>query len=186
MKGGMEMSVRVPDRNESKVEFLGNFHRLRKEVEEILMRDFGLKRRRYEVALMEEIYEIADEDKAAFEGLCGKYGIESFVVDKYPAWLVESWRRRILEILDNIGAELESANSIYALLPDEWIERRLHWDRALGWCNALKDKLQDIVYRTGGDVSLGAHRKASEMLSKEMNLIKGVRKSDYGRNKGVR
>ncbi len=30
------MSVRVPDRNESKVEFLGNFHRLRKEVEDIL------------------------------------------------------------------------------------------------------------------------------------------------------
>ena len=50
------MSVRVPDRNESKVEFLGNFHRLRKEVEEILMRDFGLKRRRYEVALMENGY----------------------------------------------------------------------------------------------------------------------------------
>ena len=108
------------------------------------------------------------------------------MIDKYPAWLVESWRRRILEILDNIGAELECANSIYALLPDEWVERRLHWDRALGWCNALKDKLQDIVCRTAGDVSLGAYRNASALLSREANLIKGVRKSDSVRTKDVR
>ena len=174
------MSVRLLDRNQSRVEFLSNFHNMRKEIELLLMRDFGLKKRKYETALMEEIYQMSEEDKQAYEDLMTKIGAKSSIIDKYPSWLIDNWRQSIMGILDNLGTELELANSIYVMTEQEGIERRLHWDRAIGYCNALKDKLQDIIFCMQSDIALGAYEEISKRLSKEINLIKGVRKSDKG------
>ena len=178
------MSVRKLDRNESKVEFLSNFHRLRKDIELFLMRDFGLKKRKYDIALMEEIYEMSEEDKNNYESLMKKIGAESSIIDKYPSWLIDVWRRSIIEILDNIGIQIEIANSCYVTTVEEAVERRLAWDRAIGYLNALKDKLQDIIYCVQTDITLGCYRDIVQKLKKEISLIKGVRKSDY--KKGFR
>jgi len=175
------MSVRVKDRNESKVEFLDNFHRLRSEVELLLMRDFGLKKRKYDVALMEEIYEMTDDQKEKYESLMNELGARSNIVDKYPAWLIDNWRDSIMKILDNIGIHIELANSTYALIPEEWAMRRTNWDKAIGYCNALKDKLHDIMYCTKKDITLGQFDIIAKKLKAEINLLKGVRKSDYKR-----
>lgn len=142
------------------------------------MRDFGLKKRAYDIALMEEIYEMTDEDKKLYEALMERIGATSNIIDKYPCWLIDNWRSSILNALDNLGTEIELANSIYAIYPEEWIERRIHWDRAIGYCNALKDKLHDIIFCLGKDITLGAYNDISKKLKKEINLLKGVRKSD--------
>lgn len=173
------MSVRLIDRNESKVEFLSNFHKLRKEIEIFLMRDFGLKKRKYNIALMEEIYEMDEEKKKSYESLMKEIGAKSSIIDKYPSWLINAWRRSILNILDNIGIQIEIANSCYVQIKEEVIERRLAWDKAIGFLNALKDKLQDIIYCLGQDITLGAYNEIMKKIKKEINLIKGVRKSDY-------
>ena len=178
------MSVRLLDRNESRVEFLSNFHNLRRDIEILLMRDFGLKKRKYEIALMEEIYQMTEEDKRTYENLMTKIGAKSSLIDKYPTWLVENWRSAIMRILDKLGIELELANSIYATTAEEMAERRLHWDNSIGYCNALKDKFQDVIYCIKTDVTLGSYADISNRLSKQINLIKGVRKSDL--KKGFR
>lgn len=178
------MSVRVLDRNESKVEFLSNFHNLRREIELFLMRDFGIKKRNYDTALMEEIYQMDEEDKTEYESLMKRIGAKSSIIDKYPVWLIDSWRESIMNILDNIGIQIEIANSCYVQTAEEAIERRLAWDKAIGYLNALKDKLQDIIYCVQADITLGCYEQIVVKLKREISLIKGVRKSDY--KKGFR
>ena len=175
------MSVREADRNPSRVEFLKNFHELRRDVEMLLMRDFGLKTRKYEIALMEEIYNLSEEDRKLYESLLEKVGAKSVLVDKYPAWLIENWRNSIMGILDEMGKQIELANSVYVVTQEEFVTRRLAWDRAIGSCNALRDKLHDIVFCVKTDVTLGCYKVISEKLAKEINLLKAVRKSDNKR-----
>ena len=106
------MSVPVPDRNPSKVEFLNNFHKLRKEVNILMMRDFGVKARAYDVELISDIYELSNEDKSTFKEISDKYGIENFKVNKYPLWRIETWQKEISDIMNDLGKYIELGNSI--------------------------------------------------------------------------
>ena len=160
----------------SKVEFLSNFHKLRKETNLILMRDFGIKQRTYTVKLVEDIYELSEEDKKTLEAISIKYGIDSVLIDKYSEWLVNAWRNEVRDILTNLGVQIELANSIYITCREEYAERRIAWDKALGYCNALKDKFHEILSTI--KVSVGAYEVVGKLLQKEINLLKGVRKSD--------
>lgn len=67
-------------------------------------------------------------------------------------------------------------NSIYITCKEEYSERRIAWDKAIGYCNALKDKFHEILSTI--KVSVGAYQVVGELLQKEINLLKGVRKSD--------
>lgn len=82
------MSVPSWQRIESDLEFLSNFNKMRRETIQILMRDFGIKKKTYSLSLVEDIYNINDEDKTILEELMNKYQISSYDVDKYPSWLV--------------------------------------------------------------------------------------------------
>lgn len=170
------MSVPEYKRTPSKMEFLSNFHKLRKEINLILMRDFGIKKRVYTVNLISEIYELSDEDKSTFENLMNKYGMDSSEIEKYSAWLVAAWRNETREIMTQLGVQIELANSIYITCKEEYAARRIAWDNAIGYCNALKDKLQEVISTI--KVNVGAYEVVAELLQKEINLIKGVRKSD--------
>jgi hypothetical protein len=177
MKGGKHnMSVPVYKRNPSKVEFVANFHKLRKEIIMILMRDFGVKARTYKFELMSEIYKFEDEDRETFKNISSKYGIESFELEKYPDWLINGWRNEIMMILNNIGIEIESANALYITNIYEYYNRRMHWNNAIGYCMALQDKFHEILSCI--KVKLAAYESIFEMLVKEVKLLKGVRKSD--------
>jgi hypothetical protein len=170
------MSVPKYKRNESKVEFIANFHKLRKEIILILMRDFGIKAKSYSYELMNEIYKFDDNDRIEFMRIAEQYGVESFVVNKYPDWLIDGWRNEIMMILNNIGIELECANALYISNIHEFYNRRMHWNNALGYCLALQDKLHEIISCI--NVKVGAYESVFEKLTKELKLIKGVRKSD--------
>ncbi len=170
------MSVPQYKQTPSKVEFLSTFHKLRKEINLILMRDFGIKKRTYNVTLISDIYELSDEDKKVLEEITLKYGIDSVLIDKYSEWLVSAWRNETREILTNLGVQIELANSIYITCKEEYFERRIAWDKAIGYCNALKDKFHEILSTI--KVSVGAYKVVAELLQKEINLLKGVRKSD--------
>lgn len=171
------MSVPVWRRTESDVEFLSNFHKLRKETIQILMRDFGIKKRQYSIQLIERIYSIDENDKELLEFIMKKYGISSADVDKYPTWLIDTWRSEVLRILNLIGVEIELGNSIYITNESEYIERRHHFTLAIGYCNALKDKFQEILFCLT-DVKVGAYEQVGQMLAKEIKLLKGLRKAD--------
>lgn len=168
----------VPEhlRTESKVEFLSNFHKLRKYLYFLIARDFGLKAKSYDVDLLNKIYNLSDEDKAILDNISIKYGMRSFDVKKLPDWLVQHWRDDMIVIIRNASTEIELANSIYVTMKEEYTERRIHWNRALGYLNSIKDMLQEMIEMM--KPPLGAYTEISKILEKEIRLIKGVRKSD--------
>lgn len=176
------MSVPSWERTESKLEFLSNFNKMRKNAIQILMRDFGIKRRSYSVHLIEKIYNIQNEDKIILENLMNKYQISSADVDKYPNWIMDNWRNEILKILNLIGIELRLFNSIYinsntsTSCELEYMERRKHISLAIGYCNSLLDKLQEII--SSINVPLGAYEELASQTEYEIKLLKGVRKAD--------
>lgn len=143
------MSVPEPDRNPSKVEFLNNFHKLRKEVNILMMRDFGIKARTYDVELISDIYELSDEDKVSFKGISGKYGIENFNVNKYPLWRIEAWQKEISDIMNDLGKYIELGNSINIhdedLFREKYARRSEYFENAIGMCHVLKDKFHEIL-----------------------------------------
>ena len=105
-----------------------------------------------------------------------KYKMNSIDLIKYPPWLIDTWRHDILKLLNLLGVEIELGNSIYVTTEPEYIERRRHFTLAIGYCNALKDKLQEIISMI--NVSVGAYTNARLLLKKEIDLLKGVRKAD--------
>jgi len=176
------MAVPEYKRNQSNIQFLDTFHKLRKNTTFILMRDFGIKPRTYTVELLDEIYEISEDDKKTLHELMSKYGMNSSEIEKYPKWLIDSWRKEIRWILKMIGTEIEIANSIYineATAEEDYQKRKQHWELAIGYCNALKDSLNEIIDTV--KVKIGAYTDVTQMIEKEISLLKGVRKSDRKR-----
>ena len=169
-------NVPVYKRNLSGVEFINKFHKIRKETILILMRDFGIKARTYTVSLLEDIYELDPEDREMIEAIAYKYGIDSAIIDKYPEWLINGWRNEIMMILNCIGIEIECANAIYITNLDEYYLRRNHWDNAIGYCYALKDKLHEVIDCI--KVRVNAYEAVFKLIGDEIKLLKSVRKSD--------
>jgi len=173
------MSVPAYKRGESSAEFLHTYHSLRKEVNVLIARDFGIKPRTYTVELVSEIYDLAKEDKENLTNIANKYGMNSFEVKKYPDWLIDSLRSETRNYTRNIGVEIEIANSIYIykeVAKEAFAERRKHWDLAIGYCNALKDELNEIIECF--KPKPGAYEVLALLIDKEIALLKGVRKSD--------
>lgn len=171
------MAVPAYKRNESKIEFIDNFTKLRKSIIEILMRDFGIKARAYSVDLIGDIYNITEEDRATLKRLSDTYGMSPIDVNKYPEWLINEWRAEILMIMNNIGISIACANTIYVTNIQEFYTRRMHWDNAIGYCMALQDKLHEVIDCVNG-IKLGSYEIVFEYLTKEVKLLKAVRKSD--------
>lgn len=177
-------SVPKHKRKESSVEFYHNFLKLRKEVIMILMRDFGIKQKSYSTSLIEEIYKIDNEDKKILDEIHEKYGITSYKIDKYPEWIIGTWRYEILSILNMIGIKIICANSIYINNIYDYNMRRSYWNDAIGYCYTLLDKLYEIIDCI--NVTLGAYEIVIEMIRKEIKLLKGVRRSDNKRIKDLK
>lgn len=170
------MSVPKYKRNTSKIHFFAVYNDIRRETISVLMRDFGIKARSYSVHLLEDIYDLSEEDKKIFEDLSEKYGIESYDIDKYPDWIINSWRNEILAILSNISIEIQCANAIYITNIQEYYNRRNHWNNAIGFCMALMGKLHEIIACIR--VKVKSYEHIFELLNEEIRLLKAVRKSD--------
>ena len=182
MKGTNIMSVDAYKRKESNVEFLNNFDKIRKNSYQILMRDFGIKKRQYSIHLIEEIYKLDENDQATLEQIMEKYKISSAAVDKYPEWIITTWRTDIAKLLTSIGIEIRVFNSVYIsdkslkIAEQEYLLRREHIAKAIGYLWALKDKFQEIIMIV--DVSLGAYVAVNKKIDHEIKLLKGVRQAD--------
>lgn len=173
------MSVPEPFRNESRAEFLNNFHRMRKMINKLMMRDFGQKKREYDVNLLKNIYDISDDDVAVLEGLPKKYGMKSFPVEKCPEWRIAEWRKEISRIMTKIGEALEVANNIRIdgdFFAEEYAERRKHFEKAQGLLHALKDKFHEVIDII--DTNLGEYEEISQMMLKEINYVKKIKRYD--------
>lgn len=175
------MAVSEPFRNQSKAEFLKNFHNLRKEVNKLMMRDFGIKPRRYNVDMLKDMYDIDEDDAEMLNLVSEKYGMKSYYTDKYPEWRIVVWQKEVSKIMSDIGVCIEQGNSrdfIHSIYPQAtYLKRTEYFEDAIGHCHALKDKFHEIL-DVCDDVKVGQYTVIAKMLEREIKLLKGVKRSD--------
>lgn len=175
------MSVPEPFRNESGAEFLNNFHDMRRIINNILMRDFGLKMRNYDIELISNIYQINAGDVSVLREMEQRYGMNSFAVKKVPDWRIDSWRNSVIQIMDRIAEAIELGNSVNIvndeLYCEKYIERSRYFEIAIGQCHVLKDKFHEIL-KSMPNVKLGEYEDVADKLKREIGFLKGVKKRD--------
>lgn len=168
------MSVLKSKRKASQFEVFHHFYKMRKEVTDLLLRDFGYDYNRAEnkVAKMfggRTYTELTSEEKSRYDRLMEKNRA-------FDEWFIEDERKVIVDCLRSIGENVFLANSIYPTYMEELIERRLCQDKAIGLCYRLTQELQYAVETLPVDVN--KYLRFAEMIQTEVNLLKGWRKSD--------
>jgi hypothetical protein len=98
-------------------------------------------------------------------------------VYSHKTWLVNKYKDEMWEHAQKLSCHIRTANGINPILREEYIERRLHQDRALAECKVLLDLLKQCTQIL--------HTRPSKiepiinLLNQEVALIQGWRRSDY-------
>lgn len=168
------MSVLKSKRKASQFEVFHHFYKMRKEVTDLLLRDFGYDLERAEKKAMkmfgDKTYEeLTPEEKARYEKLMAKN-------KAFDEWFIADERQTVVDCLRSICEEVFVANSIYPTCMEELIERRIHQDRAIGQCYRLTQELQYAIETLPVDVN--KYLRFADLIQTEINLLKGWRKSD--------
>lgn len=167
------MSVLKSKRKPSQFEVFHQLTKLRKDITDLLLRDFGFDTVKAEKRLEKRFgkpFEELDEKQQA------TYTRQKRRWDAFDEWFIEDERKTIVNCLRAITREVYIANSIYPTVQEELTERRLHQDRAIGLCYTLTQELQYAIETLPVDVN--QYLRFGEMIQAEVNLIKGWRKSD--------
>lgn len=168
------MSVLKSKRKESQFEVFHHLYKMRKEVTDLLLRDFGYNLEQAEKKVLKTLgktsrEELTPEEKDRYDKLMQKH-------IAFAEWFILDERKTVVDCLRNITEEVYTANSIYPTCSEELIERRLRQDRAIGQCYRLTQELQYAIETLPVDVN--KYLRFAEMIQTEINLLKGWRKSD--------
>lgn len=168
------MSVLKNKRKPSQFEVFHQLNKLRKDITDLLLRDFGFDivkaEKRLSKRFGDKSFDELDEKQQAYY-LRLKKRWEAF-----DEWFIEDERKVITNCLRAITREVYMANSIYPTVREELVDRRLHQDRAIGLCYTLVQELQYAIETLPVDVD--QYLRFGEAIQTEINLIKGWRKSD--------
>lgn len=168
------MSVLKAKRKPSQFEVFHHFYKMRKEITDLLLRDFGYDLERADSKALKMFSgkpyeELTPEEKARYDKVKAKN--EAFV-----EWFIHDERQVVVDCLRTIGEEIFVANSIYPTCMEELIERRIRQDRAVGQCYRLTQELQYAIETLPVDVN--KYLRFADLIQTEINLLKGWRKSD--------
>lgn len=167
------MSVLKNKRGLSDLEFYRNGIMLRKNLTELLLRDFGIKNKiRKPVAYTKNM---TQEDAETFQGLIDKYECTN-IIEEYPSWLVDYMRKNILNICHSMIMNITQANTIYPTNETEYYDRRNYQNHAIGNCEQLLQEMQYIISVIPVDAN--KYMPYVNMITREIQLLKGWRKSD--------
>ena len=167
------MSVIKAKRKPSEFEVFHNLTNLRKDITDLLLRDFGFdtykSEKKLEKRFGKPFEELDEKQQAAY--LRQKARWEAF-----DEWFIQDERKVVTNCIRAITREVYVANSIYPTTIEELTERRIHQDRAIGFCYTLVQELQYAIETLPVDVN--QYLRFGEQIQTEVNLIKGWRKSD--------
>lgn len=166
------------------MEFYKNAIELRKYLTNWLLRDFGMSRNTKSVNQV--IKNIDEKDKKVIDDIFRKYDKtpNHEFRSEYPEWFVTFERDVIIQILQEMVANITSANSIYATKDFEFDMRRKYQDEAIICCYKLYQELQYIISIFNTD--LNKFVPIIEMIEKEVDLLKGWRQSDNKAKKKIK
>ena len=170
------MSVLKNKRTKSTVEFFNNAILLRKQVTLFLLKDFGIKSKVRSLDKFVKIRDISEEDKILLTDLMTKYKLGDKIYEEYPVWFLETERKNIIKILNELIYDIVHANTIYVTTVDEYKTRRRYQTKAISICENLLQEFQYIIDILPVDINKFAYYV--ELINKEIALLKGWRKSD--------
>lgn len=168
------MSVLKAKRKPSQFEVFHHFYKMRKEITDLLLRDFGYDLERADSKALKMFggkpyEELTPEEKARYDKVKAKN-------EAFAEWFIHDERQVVVDCLRIIGDEIFVANSIYPTCTKELIERRIRQDRAVGQCYRLTQELQYAIETLPVDVN--KYLRFADLIQTEINLLKGLRKSD--------
>lgn len=150
------MSVLKNKRGLSKLEFYHTARKMRKEITSLLLRDFGVRDR---------IRKVKTE-----------LGETVSVIEGFPDWLVEEFRRSIIKILRNLMMNITAGNTIYPVNQAELDLRRHYQTQAIINCEQLLQEFhycEDVL-----PVAVAKFLPFVEQIEFEVKLLKGWRKAN--------
>lgn len=168
------MSVLKSKRKSSQFEVFHHLYKMRKEVTDLLLRDFGYDLERADKRVSKMFGGRAYEELTPVERV--RYDKNRAKNQAFDEWFIKDERQVIVDCLRTITAEVFVANSIYPTYMEELIERRIHQDKAIGQCYRLTQELQYAIETLPVDVN--KYLRFADMIQTEINLLKGWRKSD--------
>ena len=168
------MSVLKSKRKPSQFEVFHHLYKLRRNITDLLLRDFGYSFEKADKRLQKRFsgraYEdLTDNEKAQYDRLQKRW-------TAFDEWFVIDERKVIIDCLREITKHVFIANSIYPTCREELVERRIHQDEAIGQCYRLTQELQYAIETLPVDVN--TYTQFGQAIQTEINLIKGWRKSD--------
>lgn len=161
------MSVLKNKRGLSDLEFYRNGIVLRKNLTELLLRDFGIRSKiRKSTAITKHMTE---EDAITFQNLVDKYECTN-IIDEYPDWLIDKMRNNILNLCYLMIMNITAANSIYPTNESEYYDRRNYQNHAIGNCEQLLHEINKICDEYGIFIN---HKKTQIVkLTKTFTFLK--------------
>jgi len=168
------VSVVKRKRKESQFEVFHHFYRLRKNLTDLLLRDFGYNENKSR-SYLEKIFggrsydELNENEKKHFDHRLVK-------TKAFEDWFIVNSRDAVMDCLRNMQELISTANSIYPTCQEELIERRIFQDKSIGQCHRLLQELQYAIETLPVDVS--AYIRFAEDIEKQILLLKGWRKSN--------
>jgi hypothetical protein len=149
------MSVLKNKRGLSKLEFYHNARKLREDITNLLLRDFGVRDKVRKIKTPENM--------------------EVTIIEGYPDWLIVYFRQSIINILKNLMLNITAGNTIYPTTLDELALRRRYQTGAIVNCEQL---LQETLYCSDVlPVKLEKLIPFAGAIEFEIKLLKGWRKS---------
>ena len=168
------MSVLANKRKESQFEVFNHFYKVRRNVTDLLLRDFGYSPEKAEKHLQKMFNNKNYDDLSKEEKV--KYINKKSKNESFEEWFILEQRKTILNCLRNVQEYIFVANSIYPQYIEELIDRRIYQDKAIGQCFRLIQELQYSIETL--PVKIDIYLQLSKDIEKEINLIKSWRKSD--------
>ena len=168
------MSVLKSKRKPSQFEVFHHLTEMRKNITELLLRDFGYDYEKSEKRLSKRFgskpySELTESQQRQYIKSKQKW-------DAFDGWFILNQRTAVIECLREITKHVYIANSIYPTCQEELTQRRLHQDEAIGQCYRLMQELQYSIETLPVDVNV--YLRFADDIQTEINLIKGWRKSD--------
>jgi hypothetical protein len=151
------MGVLKNRRNLSRLEFYHNARKLRENITNLLLRDFGVR------------------DKVRKIKTPPPENMEITIIEEYPEWLIVTFRQNIMQILRSLMMNITAGNTIFPTSREEAVLRRRYQTGAVVNCEQLLQEFQyfaDVL-----PVKLAKFLPYVDSIELEIKLLKGWRKS---------
>ena len=168
------MSVLKNKRKASQFEVFHHLYKMRRDITELLLRDFVYSYEKADKRLLKRFNgrgyaDLTEAEQLQYDRLKQRW-------EAFDDWFLYDERQVIVDCLREITKHVFIANSIYPTCYEEFVQRRLHQDEAIGQCYRLTQELQYAIETLPVDVN--TYLQFGEAIQTEINLIKGWRKAD--------